>query len=69
MTDNTAILAGFTMEIYGEYQGEGLHLLIHPNTDLNTRFRAWDMDSQEFINVNGWLADFQPVSVGVGQHV
>lgn len=58
MTDNVAVLAGFTKEVYGEYSCMALHLLVRPDTALDTRFRAWDMDLQEFTMVNGYLADF-----------
>jgi hypothetical protein len=56
MTDNIATLAGFTREIaaYSD-QGHELYLLIKPETDLDSRFKAWDMEEQEFIRVNGWL--------------
>jgi len=58
MTDNIAVLEGFTTEVYGEYAAQALHLLVKPETDLSGTFKAWDMDCQEFIRVNGWLADF-----------
>lgn len=58
MTDNVAILDGFTQEVYGEYKAMGLHLLVKKDTDLSQRFKAWDMDCQEYITVNGWLTDF-----------
>lgn len=53
MTDNVAVLEGYTAEVYGEYQGNEFHLLVKPQTDLGQMFRAWDMDSQEFVNVKG----------------
>jgi hypothetical protein len=55
MTDNVAILDGYTKEIHmagGEYD---LSLLIKPDADLDGSFKAWDMDEQEYIKVNGWL--------------
>ena len=62
MTDNVAILAGFTREITAEFPCVSLCLLIEPDTDLDGTFRAWDMDEQEFISVNGWLADVEEVA-------
>lgn len=61
MTDNVATLAGFTREIFGTSDGPDLHLLVHPETDLDDRFRAWCCDEQEFIRVNGWLFIFEDV--------
>jgi hypothetical protein len=56
MTDNTAIIAGYTHEIIADADtGLSLNLLVKPGIDYNDTFRAWDMDGQEFIRVNGWL--------------
>ena len=56
MSDNIAVLDGYTREIHLVADtGLELFLLIRPDTELNERFRAWDMDGQEFIRVNGWL--------------
>lgn len=59
MTDNVAVLQGYTEEITGEYNGTQLDLLIKPDTDVDSRFKAWDMHGQEFIYVNGWLTCFE----------
>ncbi len=61
MTDNIAVLEGFVEEIEGEYNGTQLNLLIKPDTDVDGRFKAWDMNMQEFIFVNGWLTVFEAV--------
>lgn len=58
MTDNIAILNGFTVEVFGEYKDIQLNLLVKPGTDFGDRFQAWDMNTQEYIQVNGWLAIF-----------
>jgi hypothetical protein len=55
MSDNIAILAGFTQEVLAESDQHSLCLLVKPGTDFDTSFKAWDMDEQEFIRVNGWL--------------
>jgi len=55
MTDNIAVLQGFTREVQADSDACTLYLLIRPDTDLDSRFKAWDMDGQEFIFVNGWL--------------
>ena len=59
MTDNIAILEGYTREVMGEYKGYNFSLLVKPETleDLAQRFKAWDMDAQQFVYVNGWLAE------------
>lgn len=63
MSDNVATLAGYTREVYAICdQHEGL-FLIRPDTDLDGRFRAWDMDNQEFVAINGWLWTFDDVVV------
>ena len=55
MTDNVAILDGFTREITLSNGAEELFLLIRPDTDLDSCFRAWDTDNQEYIKLYGWL--------------
>ena len=57
MTDNVAILEGYTEEVYGEFEGMDLHFLVKKGTDLDQRFKVWDMDTQKFTQVNGWLAN------------
>ena len=47
MSDNVAVMEG------GD--GMDLYLLVKPDTDFDSTFRAWDTDNQEFIRVNGWL--------------
>ena len=55
VTDNVAVLQGFTKEVVIENESLTLFLLVRPETDLGERFTAWDADNQEFIRVNGWL--------------
>ena len=55
MTDNIATLDGFTREVIAGGGMYTLELLVRPGADLDGRFRAWDMNEQEFITVNGWL--------------
>jgi len=54
MTDNVAILDGYTNEVYMEAGGYDLNLLVKPDADLDGTFKAWDMDEQAYIKVNGW---------------
>ncbi|WP_343698834.1 hypothetical protein [Caulobacter sp.] len=63
MTDNVAILAGFTSEIEACNDiGQCLALLVEPGTDYDATFKAWDMDGQQFIRLNGWLWTVEAVA-------
>lgn len=62
MTDNVAILAGFTKEVVAESDAHTLFLLVRPDTDYDSTFKAWDTDNQEFIRVNGWLFTIEPAT-------
>lgn len=62
MTDNIATLAGFTKEIQASGSGHDLFLLVKPDTDYDSRFKAWDMDQQEWVGVNGWLFSIEEVT-------
>lgn len=62
MSDNTAILAGFTRELLGDGGPHTLHLFVKPDTCLDDTFKAYDADNCEFITVNGWLFSFEDVA-------
>lgn len=55
MSDNSAVMQGFTEEVALTSSEYDLFLLVRPGTDLDSRFRAWDTDEQEWLVVNGWL--------------
>lgn len=55
MSDNVAVLDGYTREVHLISDACELYLLVKPDVDLDDTFRAWDMDNQEWIRVNGWL--------------
>ena len=55
MTDNVAVLQGYTTELQCENWALDLNVLVRPHTDTDGEFKAWCMDEQEFITVNGWL--------------
>ncbi len=59
MSDNTAILAGFTKEITANHADVELHLLVKPDTDYDTRFKAYCMDECEWVVVSGWQFDIE----------
>lgn len=54
MSDNTAILAGFTKEIEFSLGPHDMHCFIHPDAEIDDRFKAYDADACEWIMVNGW---------------
>ncbi len=53
-TANEAREQGFTRAVYIEGGCEGFEALIKPDTELDDRFRAFDTDNSEWMNVNGW---------------
>ena len=59
MSDNVAVLDGYTLEVIASCDDLDLYLMIKPGTDLDSTFRAWDTDEQELIAVNGWLFTFE----------
>lgn len=64
MTDNVAVLAGFT-EQYMAYSENGqydLFILVQPGTDFDSTFKAWDSDAQEFVRLNGWLWTLEQIT-------
>ena len=54
MSDNAAVLAGYTKEVFLSSMEVDLFLLVKPETDLDSSFKAWDTDNQEWLRVNGW---------------
>jgi hypothetical protein len=60
MTDNAAILEGYTVEVVADASCYCMNLLVKPDTDYDSTFRAWDMDAQEFVTLNGWLWSIEP---------
>lgn len=60
MTDNVAVLAGFTEEWTADNEAHVLYLMVKPGTDFDSAFKAWDTDNQEWLTVNGWLFSIEP---------
>lgn len=58
MTDNAAILEGYTDEWMANNGFVTFPILVKPGTDLRFEFRAWDMDNQEFIRLAGQMCTF-----------
>ena len=46
---------GFTQSVIAESDEYTLEMLIQPNTDLDSRYSAFDTANAEYIRVNGWL--------------
>ncbi len=61
MTDNVAVLDGYIEQRMAYAAGVDLFILTKPGTDLDSRFKAWDSDAQEFVYINGWLFRFEEV--------
>ena len=59
MTDNIAVLDGYTDEYIAESDDITLFILVKPETDFDSTFKAWDSDNQEYIRINGWLFTFE----------
>ena len=54
MTDNIATLDGYTYELFAECDACEMPILVKAGTDLDGTFKAWDMDNQEYVTINGW---------------
>ena len=53
-------LLGYTREVWAECDEASLHLLILPDQDLDERFKAYDLETNTWLMVNGWLfSDFE----------
>lgn len=61
-TDNGAAIAGFTNQYMAECDGHDLHISVKPETDMDGRFKAFCHDTQEYINLQGWLFSFEPIA-------
>lgn len=57
--DLAAMAAGFTKRVYIEGGVEGGEFLVKPETDLDTRFKAWAADWQMWINVSGFSCSIE----------
>jgi hypothetical protein len=57
--DQAAIAAGFTKRVYIEGGVEGGEFLVRPETDLDTRFKSWAIDWQQWINVSGFSCSIE----------
>ena len=61
MSDNVAVLQGYTREVVATGNTMDLLLLVKPDQEFDGTFKAWDCDAQEFITINGWLFAFEEV--------
>lgn len=55
--DNGAVMLGFSVHKLIDIGGSEFAALCHPDTDFDGRFKCFDTDNQEWLIVNGWLAD------------
>lgn len=58
MSDNIAVLEGYTEGYLAECSSHDMFILVKPDTDFDSTFKAWDSDNQEFVRINGWLWTF-----------
>lgn len=58
-TDNEAVMMGYTKHILGDCDQCSIAMLIKPDTDYDSSFKAFDTDNQEWITVHGWLWAFE----------
>lgn len=59
-SENGARLHGYTKPIIVNFDdGTELYLLVKPEADLDGRFKAFDRDECEMLNVAGWLATIE----------
>lgn len=54
MTDNVAVLDGYTDEYMATGVAREFPILVKPGTIMSGIFRAWDMDAQEYVMIRGW---------------
>lgn len=55
----TARAAGYTREVLADCGQHTLSLLVMPGQDYDDTFKAWDLDEDEYVIVNGWLWTFE----------
>ena len=61
MSDNIAVLDGYTQELLANRLGKETHILVKPDTNFRELFKAWNCDEQKYIYLEGWLYTFEPV--------
>ena len=56
-SEQEARCAGYTKAVFlaDDAKWETLALLVEPDTDLDSRFKAYCRDGNEFLWVNGWM--------------
>ena len=59
MSDNVAVLDGYTVEYMAHTVDYDFHILVEPEADLDDTFKAWHCDTQQYVKVHGWLFQFE----------
>ena len=57
--ERAAMLSGYTKLILANAAEYNLTLLVRPSADLDGSFRAFCVDENEYITVNGWLFNIE----------
>ena len=60
MSDNVAVLEGFTKEYMAKSATREFPILVKPGTPFGGTFKAWDMDEQKFVRIDGREHKFTP---------
>lgn len=64
MTDNVAVLDGYTEQYMANAPMFDMFIFVKPGTDFDSSFKAWNSDMQEYITIHGWLWDFEKIEEG-----
>lgn len=52
---------GYTERYMADCTANTLEILVKPDADLDGTFRAWCVDTGEFLALNGWLWIFERI--------
>jgi hypothetical protein len=59
--DNLLLLDEYTVSVTASNAEYDLFLLVKPDAHYDETFDAYDCDAEEFICVNGWLFNVEPI--------
>lgn len=61
MAEHEAKALGYTRHVLADNFALNLSLLVKPDEDLDSSFRAFDTDDRVFVRVSGWCFDIEDV--------
>lgn len=53
--------AGYSAEYVALSRDHSLRILVAPAADLDGLVLAWDIEAREFVNLNGWMWEFERI--------